>query len=108
MGSATTSSGQSHACMWVPTTIEAVIQKLIDKVMALNLQQGISNSLDVKLDAALNALDDVNVNNDVAAINSLEAFVHAVEAQRGKSITETDADELIADARAIIDHLSGQ
>ncbi len=81
------------------------VQALILKVMGLNIKQGISNSLDVKLDSVLKALDDMNVNNDVAAINSLEAFINAVQAQSGKSISVDDANELIADAQAIIDVL---
>ncbi len=68
----------------------------------LNLQWGISNSLDAKLDAALKILTDVNQNNDAAAINVLEAFVNAVDARRGKKITEEDADDLIAQAQRII------
>jgi uncharacterized delta-60 repeat protein len=83
------------------------IEALVDVVVSLNLQQGISNSLDAKLGAALNALDDVNAGNDVAAINTLEAFINAVEAQRGGWISEADADALIAAAQVIIDVLSG-
>jgi len=83
-----------------------LIQDLIDKVASFNLHQGIDNSLDAKLDAALNALDDVNANNDVAAINTLQAFINAVEAQRDNKITDAQATELIADAQAIIDLLS--
>ena len=49
----------------------------------------------------------MNQNNDVAAINSLEAFINAVEAQRGTKIAEADADDLVAAAQAIIDALSG-
>jgi hypothetical protein len=44
----------------------------------------------------------LNSNNDVAALNSLQAFINAVEAQRGQAITETQADELIAAAEEII------
>lgn len=73
----------------------------------MNLHQGIENSLDAKLDAAVQALDDINQNNDVAAINTLGAFINAVEAQRGKKITEADADALIAAAQEIIAALSG-
>ena len=79
---------------------------LAQDVIALNLQQGISNSLDAKLEAAMQALDDINENNDVAAINTLQAFINAVEAQRGNKISETDADALIASAQEIIDVLS--
>ncbi len=62
------------------------ILDLIDQVTALTLKQGISNSLDAKLDAASQALDDLNENNNV------------VEAQRGVSLT----DALIAAAQEII------
>ncbi len=76
----------------------ASLQNLILFVASLNLQQGIDNSLDSKLDAALSALDDINAHNDGAACNSLQAFINAVEVQRGTKITEAQADELIAKA----------
>ncbi len=83
------------------------IEALIGVVISLNLQQGITNSLDAKLSAALNALDDVNTTNDGAAVNTLEAFINAVEAQRGQKISETDADGLIQAAVNIINMLTG-
>ena len=82
-----------------------LLQGLANQVIALNLQKGIANSLDAKLYAALQALDDLNENNDVAAINALQAFINAVEAQRGKKISQEDADALIAAAQEIIDLL---
>lgn len=90
------------ACFVQP---EVMIQNLIDTVLSLNLQQGISNSMDAKLEAALSALDDTNSNNDVAATNSLNALINAIEAQRGGKITDEDADNLIADVQAIINAL---
>jgi hypothetical protein len=81
------------------------VNNLVEDVLDLNLQTGIANGLDAKLDSALSALDDLNENNDVAAINSLEAFINAVEAQRGHKIPEADAVVLIAAAQAIIDDL---
>ncbi len=84
-----------------------LITALINDVITLDLRNGISISLDAKLDAVMSALDDVNANNDVAAINALEAFINAVEAQSGKQIPEDDADSLIAAAWEIIDILSG-
>jgi hypothetical protein len=59
---------------------------------------------DAKLDAALNALADMNTNNDSAAINSLQSFINAVEAQRGKQISEEEADFLIFLAPAALNH----
>jgi len=84
-----------------------VLQDIVDQVEELNLQQGIDSSLDAKLEAAQGALDDLNENNDVAAINSLQAFINAVEAQRDKKIPGEDADALIAAAQALIDVLQG-
>jgi hypothetical protein len=82
-----------------------LLQNLMQNVRNLNLQKGIENSLVVKLEAALQVLGDENENNDVAAINSLEAFINLVEAQRDKKISDTDADTLIANAQQIIDLL---
>lgn len=70
--------------------------KLISDIVALNLQSGIENSLDAKLQTALSALDDLNEQNDQAACNSLEAFISAVQAQRDKKIPSEAADVLIA------------
>ena len=49
---------------------------------------------------------DVNANNNVALINTLQAFINAVEVQRVNKITEGDADALIAAANEIIAMLS--
>ncbi|MHC4159180.1 MAG: FIMAH domain-containing protein, partial [Planctomycetota bacterium] len=83
-----------------------LILELADDVIALNLHEGITNSLMAKLGAALGALEDENENNDAAAINTLEAFINVVEAQRGKKIPEAEADALISAAQEIIDLLS--
>jgi len=82
-----------------------LLKELAQQVIDLNLQSGISNSLDAKLNAALKAIDHLNDNNDVAAINTLQAFIRAVEAQRGNKIPVDDADDLIAAAQQIIDLL---
>lgn len=79
-----------------------LLNDLVQTVIDLNLHNGIENSLDAKLDTALQALDDINANNDVAAVNVLEAFINAVEAQRDNKIPEADADSLIADTQQII------
>jgi parallel beta-helix repeat protein len=89
------------------TPVEATGQLAVE-VLALNLQEGIENSLDVKLDTVLKSLDDLNTNNDVAAINSLQAFINAVEAQRGHKISEADADGLIVAAQETIAVLSAE
>jgi hypothetical protein len=84
-----------------------LLYNLINDVVALNLHQGIENSLDVKLSVVMKTLDDLKDNNDVAAINALGAFIDEVEAQSGKKITIEDANDLIDKAQVIIDLLSG-
>jgi hypothetical protein len=41
-----------------------------------------------------------------AAVNKLNAFINHVEAQRGKKITEDQADDLISKANNVIDVLT--
>jgi len=83
-----------------------LVAELLEGVGGLELPGGIENSLMAKLNAALRALEDENENNDAAAVNTLEAFINAVEAQRGKKIPEAEADALIAAAQEIIELLS--
>jgi len=102
--------GVSYPHLWweiVPGPMDLVVE-LAENMNGLELPAGIENGLQVKLDGALKALEDDNENNDGAAINSLQAFINAVNAQRGKAIFEEDADSLIATARQIIDMLSNQ
>ena len=89
----------------LPLTTQELITALINDVIALNLQKGISNALDAKLDSALRALEDTNENNDVAALNSMYAVCNSVEAQRGQKITDADADIIIASINGIIPQL---
>ena len=51
---------------------------------------------------------NMNENNDVAAINALSAFVDVFEAQRGRHMSDTEADILIAAVAQIIAVLGGQ
>jgi len=75
---------------------------LVGQVEELDLPKGTENSLKAKLENAVKKLGDQNI---VAGINSLNAFINEVEAQRGKKILESDADDLIAVAQYIIEVL---
>lgn len=88
----------------VETTSEA-IDDLVQIIEEMNLQNGIENSLDSKLDNAQDALDAANSGDRQDAINKLIAFINAVNAQRGNKLTEEEADYLIAKAQEIIDHI---
>jgi hypothetical protein len=82
-----------------------VMQELIELVESFNLQQGIANSLDGKLQNVLDALVAANAGKRQDAINKLEAFINAVEAQRAKELTNEQADILINETDAIIELL---
>jgi len=106
----TINEGVDYPRLWWESSAEPVdlIADIIESIDDLALQQGLTNSLQAKLDAALKLLEDENENNDKSAVNSLQAFINAVNAQRGKGISEEDADDLINDAQQIIDILSSE
>ena len=85
-----------------PESNATAIEGLISTVQGLNLQQGIENSLDVKLQNARDSLTAANAGLREDAVNKLQAFINACEAQRDKALTTVQADELIAKANAII------
>ena len=84
-----------------------MLSDLVDAVIALNLKAGISNAFDSKLAVVIQALDDSRNQNDAAAINGLNAFMNAVNAQRGVWLTDSQADGLLSSARAIAQALGG-
>ena len=88
------------------TTPLILIENLMEDVVVLNLSRGIENSLDAKLDRVLTALEEARRNSEQVAVNVLEAFINAVQAQSGNHIPVADADDLIAKAQAIIDLLT--
>ena len=65
--------------------------------------QGVANSLDQKLEAAKAALDR---NQRATAVNTLEAFVHELEAQSGKHVSVRCACLLTVYAERLIELLS--
>jgi len=84
---------------WKP---EVLLQHLINKVEDYNGEFGISNALDAKLQNALDALLAHNAGQRQDAVNKMQAFINAVEAQRDNKIPGDVADDLIADANYII------
>lgn len=74
---------------------------LINLVEALNLQQGISNSLDAKLQNIQAALAAAQAGDGPSACNMLNAFVNEVEAQAEQKLTVNQTLDLISAARRI-------
>jgi len=101
---ATTTSFSLFALV-VPGAALSNLQKLITSIKAMNLKKGLSNSLDAKLEAARNALDDLKNDNDVAAFGSMTALLNEIAAQKGKQLTNAEADTLTLKANDVISHL---
>jgi len=100
----------AHTGTVTPLTVDPVVMigDLIIVVQGINGEQGISNSLDAKLASAQEALQDANTNNDVSAVNKLQAFINEVEAQAGKQLINAgQAAALITQAQDVIDVLTG-
>lgn len=83
-------------------TLEDSIETLIISVGGLDLPKGIEKSLTSQLD---NALDSLKKGKDKATKNKLKAFIHTVEALRGKKLTDVQADALIIAVQCIIDNI---
>ena len=94
-------TGTDAAIVTVQTPAEAT-QDLVADVEPLDLPDGIENSLVSKLQAAIKSLDNGQEN---AAKNQLNAFINQVKAQRGKKLTDDQADELIAAVQWIIGNI---
>jgi len=107
VGWADAADGQLHACIWIPETPESLILDLINGLQYLDLGRSTETSLLVNLNNALDKLEDNNPNNDVAAVNNLQAFINQVKAQTGKKIPEFEAGVMIEAATNIIDKIQG-
>ncbi|MFH1724487.1 MAG: PKD domain-containing protein [Elusimicrobiota bacterium] len=64
---------------------------------------GTTSSLGSKLD---NALESLESGDTTAAVNKTRAFINQVNAQRGKKLTEEQADQLTQGAQAVIDSVN--
>ena len=87
---------------------EVMIENINDVIDELGLPTSIENSLTTSLDTANKVIEDSNPKNDIAAINTLKAFINKLKAQRGKKIPEEIVDELISNAQVIIEILSSE
>jgi probable HAF family extracellular repeat protein len=89
-----------HATMWVlSVTVESALDQLISQVTAYGLPKGLTNALTAKLEAALASWQRGRSN---AAVNQIGAFIHEVDAKRGKALTDAQADTLIRMAEIVV------
>jgi parallel beta-helix repeat protein len=85
---------------WSP---EDSIDELIAEIEGMSLSEGCEESLLGKL---ADVLDSIDEEEHKTAQNQLEAFINQVEAQRGKKLTEAQADQLVEAAEMVIYMLS--
>lgn len=88
----------SCGCQCLPAPQDK-IENLPAVIETLGLPQGFENNL---VSTINNAIKSLEKGNKDAAINQLQAFINKVEAQRGKKISEQDAEMLIAYANKVI------
>ncbi len=88
--------GQSISVIDDAPTPVIQLQALIEKVRAYNLANGISNSLDSKLQNALAALESLNSGPNGTVCNKLDAFINEVESH--KELTTVQSNDLISAA----------
>jgi WD40 repeat protein len=81
------------------------IEIIMEELNYIDMPAGTRNSLEAKLAIALKKLLDDNERNDIAATNSLEAFLNGVDAQEGVHISSEDAAYLRESVTAIIQAL---
>jgi virginiamycin B lyase len=80
----------------VPPSVSSQITNLIALIGSFNLPNGIVNSLDAKLEAALATFNAMKTNSIGTACNQLGAFFNEVAAQSGNKVTDTQANQLIS------------
>jgi hypothetical protein len=98
------SLNQSSAAQVITVITNPVqlVPNLSQQVQDMGLGAGTTQALDAKLDAAFSSLQSGNVR---AAENQLHAFVHYVEAQRGKKLSDEQADEMLAAVNVLLELL---
>jgi len=84
-----------------------LIETLVGDIEQMNLKQGISNSLDAKLNGALAALEALKADKRSDAVNKLEAIINETEAQREKMLTYEQADYITSETFRIITIIEG-
>lgn len=81
--------------------VDGATLDLVDYTESLTVTAGIINSLNSKLENALDAYVPGALGSAKTVVNKLNGYINAVNAQRGKKLTNEDADYLIGEAEYI-------
>jgi len=95
--------GPGQVAITPALSVEDLIADLIAQIQAMNISGGVGNALMSKLE---NALANFQAGDTQGALGLLNAFIQQVEAQRGKKLTNAEADQLVAGAQALIDAIN--
>jgi hypothetical protein len=87
------------------STVSDLLTDLGTATMSLDIQAGVGNALDSKFQNVLDSLDRAGQGNLIAAIRMLNAYIRSVESQRGKELTDSEADSLVSLAQQTIERL---
>jgi len=79
----------------------AQVANLMDTVRSFNLKQGITNSLDAKLQNVEDALTSAKKGSVTSTCNQMSAFINETKAQSGKALTVDQATQLQSAATRI-------
>jgi Tol biopolymer transport system component len=101
-----TSSEATTLSAFVRDRQGASIQVLTSTIATMNLQQGITNSLDAKYQDALAAAQAATDGDYAGVISELNAALNQIAAQSGKKLTVSQADALIALTNQLISYYS--
>jgi len=85
-------------------SVDVMLMDLINKIINVNIEEHIGNAFDPKIIFALKAIDALKQSERVA-VKRLQLFTRTVEFQSRWKIDMTTANELTADAQAIIDRI---
>ncbi len=101
---------QTEDMLCTPTSVKAkspmrLLDELVEKIVYLNTQVGISDGLDAKLEAIQQARDEFDANNNTATVNALRVFVNAVQTDQGQDdeSLQEHAEDLIDAAQEIVE-----
>ncbi|BCX47850.1 VonWillebr and factor type A domain-containing protein [Haloferula helveola] len=99
-------AGLEDTCTFTVKVLSAeeLLCALIECVEQMDIHHGIKNALLAKLRNSKSSLRRGRMN---AAINQLEAFMSHVESQRGKKLTDEQADHLLAKAAVVHAAMTG-
>ena len=61
-----------------------LLNELVEKIVGLNTQNGISDGPDARLETIRQARDECDANNNTATVNALRVFINVIQTDQGQ------------------------